>query len=349
MKKAIPILVLLLGLGVYVYFYHIRPSREYDPVVRGSGTIELTEVVVSSKIAARITAVLGNEGDQVKRGDVLAVMSCEDLELRLAQAQLQVSQAESAIIQARAGKKQARAASVQARTSLKPMEVSKEHAALELKRAEQLVQTQGVPQKALDDAQSAVRRIDEQLAAAADGVTVADKAVEVAGSAVAVAQVGAEIARRNVSLAAVALSECKLTAPISGVIMRRNFEAGEMVLPGSAIYRIADLKDAYTWIYVANEEVGKVRLGTEVKLLADTYPGRVFKGQVVRINDEAEFTPKSVQTKDDRTRLVYGVKVTIPNRDGALLAGMPVEAELTDTILEEKNSTVRDASPSLGE
>jgi HlyD family secretion protein len=104
------------------------------------------------------------------------------------------------------------------------------------------------------------------------------------------------------------------------------------VLPGAAILKLGRLSEVYTWIYIANEKVGRVRTGQRVELAADTYPGRVFVGRVVRINEQAEFTPRSIQTREDRTRLVFGVKVVAPNPDRALLPGMPVEAVIVDAL-----------------
>jgi HlyD family secretion protein len=146
--------------------------------------------------------------------------------------------------------------------------------------------------------------------------------------AVAVAQI--ELAKKTVALAESQVAECTLTAPRSGVVMTRVREPGELALPGSSILKIGRLDEVYTWIYVPNEEVGRVHLGQSVTVVADTYPGRTFTGTVARVNEQAEFTPRSIQTKEDRTRLVYGVKVVVPNPDRALMPGMPVEAALVD-------------------
>ena len=98
MRRVIPLFVLLIGFATYVYFARIRPSREYDPTVRGSGTIEATEVLVAPKVAARIATLTVDEGDKVEAGQVLATLSCDDLQVRKAQADAQVVQAARSIV-----------------------------------------------------------------------------------------------------------------------------------------------------------------------------------------------------------------------------------------------------------
>lgn len=317
MKKIGPILVLVLGLTLYVYFWRIRPAREYDPTVRGSGTIEATTVVVSAKLAARLLTVTVAEGDGVKQGQPLATLQCDEPQARLAQAEAAVAQAQAMRAQVAAGELQARAQGA-------PLKTQEKLAAKERDRALSLYQAAGATQRTVDQAETAVTSIGEQVKAAALAVDVAARSVKVADAQIAVAE-------KNLELARTLVNECVLLSPMDGVVLARHHEPGELVLPGSSVLKLGKLDEVYTWIYVPNEEVGRVRLGAEVELVADTYPERTFKGHVARVSQEAEFTPKSIQTKEDRTRLVFGVKVTIANADRALLPGMPVEARIVGT------------------
>jgi HlyD family secretion protein len=316
MKKAIPIIVILLGITAYVYFARIAPSRQYDPTVRGTGTIEATDVIISPKIPARIISIEVAEGDSVRAGQILVRLQCEELETRKVQAEAQVAQAEAA-------EAQAKASLAQLTAQLSPLSVQQENVTREYARASTLRQAGSATQYGVDQAETAVKAVKEQITAAKSGVAVARRAIVVAASQV-------ELAKKAVETVAVQMNECQLSSPVAGTVMARNYESGEMALPGASILKIGRLDEVYTWIYVPNEEVGRVKLGQQAKLAADTYPGRNFIGTVTRINEEAEFTPKSIQTKEDRTRLVYGVKVAIQNRDRALMPGMPVEARLAD-------------------
>ncbi|MBI5507155.1 MAG: efflux RND transporter periplasmic adaptor subunit [Deltaproteobacteria bacterium] len=317
MKKIVPILLVLFAVTAYVYFARIRPSREKDPVVRGSGTIEATTVVVAAKIPARITAIAVAEGDEVKAGQVLATLQCDEPEARLAQAKAAVAQAEAV-------KAQTQAAEAQARAQSAPFSTQQRLAAKERERAVSLFKSAGATQRTVDQAESALQSVGEQVQAAGMAIDVARRAI-----AVAAAQV--EVAQKNLQLAQTLVVECTLTAPIAGVVLAKNHEVGELVLPGSSLLKLGALDEVYTWIYVPNEEIGRVRLGQTVTLVADTYPDKSFAGHVARISEAAEFTPKSIQTKEDRTRLVFGVKVTIANPGRLLFPGMPVEARVEGT------------------
>ena len=117
-----------------------------------------------------------------------------------------------------------------------------------------------------------------------------------------------------------------LRAPVSGLVLKRSIEVGEVASPGVPLLEIGDLDNLHVTLYVAEKDLGRIHLGDDVVLKVDSYPNRVFHGQVVHIADRAEFTPRNVQTQEDRVILLYAVKVDVPNPDHALKAGMPVDA-----------------------
>jgi HlyD family secretion protein len=133
-------------------------------------------------------------------------------------------------------------------------------------------------------------------------------------------------AEAALELAETQLAYTRVSAPVSGTVIRRDVELGETVLPGSALMTLADLSSMEVKVYVPGPMLGKIRLAQRVDLVTDSYPDRRFTGAVATIADEAEFTPKNVQTRDERVRLVYRVKVRVPNPDGILKTGMPVDA-----------------------
>jgi HlyD family secretion protein len=127
------------------------------------------------------------------------------------------------------------------------------------------------------------------------------------------------------------VEECRLSAPISGIVQSRNYEPGEAVLPGNVLLTLIDLSEVTTTFYLPNAELAAARPGTRVEVVADAWPGRVFEGTITRVSAEADFTPRNVQTREDRDRLVYAVDVRIPNPEGRLRAGMPVEVTIPGT------------------
>ena len=124
------------------------------------------------------------------------------------------------------------------------------------------------------------------------------------------------------------LERTTVRSPIAGTVTEKLMEAGEYARPGSPIVSVADLVHLYTWVYLSEVELGKVRLGDQVDVRIDAYPGRNFPGKIVYISTQAEFTPKNVQTVEDRVQLVFGVKVAVDNPGGELKVGIPADVAL---------------------
>ncbi|MEW6487052.1 MAG: efflux RND transporter periplasmic adaptor subunit [Thermodesulfobacteriota bacterium] len=140
-------------------------------------------------------------------------------------------------------------------------------------------------------------------------------------------------ARRDQAREALALAETRLgytvlAAPLSGVVLSEHVEAGEYVSPGTPVVTVGDLGQVWLRAYVGQTDLGRVHLGQRVRVTTDTYPGRTYEGEVTFLASEAEFTPKSVQTREERVKLVYRIKVQIPNPHGELKPGMPADGEI---------------------
>jgi HlyD family secretion protein len=146
-------------------------------------------------------------------------------------------------------------------------------------------------------------------------------------------EVEASRARLHAAEAALALTEiqlkyAQLMAPFKGIIANRNIEPGEVVSPGREVLSLMDLSSIELKIFVDETEIGKVKPGQRVDVKIDTFPNKVFKGRIAYISPEGEFTPKIIQTQKERVKLVYLVKVSIPNTDLELKSGMPADAWL---------------------
>ncbi|MBZ0115779.1 MAG: HlyD family efflux transporter periplasmic adaptor subunit, partial [Sandaracinaceae bacterium] len=149
------------------------------------------------------------------------------------------------------------------------------------------------------------------------------------------AQAQADAAERSVAAiealvrtAELAVRECRIVAPRAGIVERIYFDPGELVLPGSTVARVIDSRFVRATFYLPNAELGHARVGMRASVEADAFAGRSFEGTVRRIGLEAEFTPRNVQTRTDRDRLVFPVEVRVPNEGGVLRAGMPVQVTL---------------------
>jgi len=180
--------------------------------------------------------------------------------------------------------------------------------------------------------------LDTQVRGAESQAQVAKAGVEVAKAGLALAKAGprdeeVEMAAAQVEQAEAAVAQVQaqlekqtLRAPAGGVVSNLLVHEGEVVLPGSAVATLADLDVVELVIYVPESKIGWVRVGQPAEVTVDSFPGRVFAGQVSYISQEAEFTPRNVQTEEERVKTVFAVKIRLPNPDGSLKSGMPADA-----------------------
>lgn len=135
-------------------------------------------------------------------------------------------------------------------------------------------------------------------------------------------------AQAALNLAELNLKRATITAPISGTIVSRPMEVGELVAPGATVYVIANLDKVNLVVYIPEDKLGKVRLKQEANISVDSFPNQTFAGKVQKIAEQAEFTPANIQTKEQRVNLVFAVTISIDNKDHDLKPGMPADAEI---------------------
>jgi multidrug resistance efflux pump len=139
-----------------------------------------------------------------------------------------------------------------------------------------------------------------------------------------------EMARAALDVLLVQQDKFTLQAPISGLVLERPVRVGEVALPGAPLMTLADLEHMTLTVYVPEDQLGRVYLGQPVSVTVDAYPDRAFPGAVKHISSEAEFTPRNIQTQEERVNMVFGVEVDLPNPDHALKPGMPADAVLLE-------------------
>jgi HlyD family secretion protein len=177
------------------------------------------------------------------------------------------------------------------------------------------------------DVQAARQELDQARAALKNAqsgyAVIAQRQQDLAAAQAALAQ-----ARANLRYLELVAAHNIITAPADGVVLTKNIEAGEVVAAGAAIYTLVNPQDIWLRVFIPENQIGRVRLGQGARVTIDTFPGRVFTGRVDEISTRAEFTPGNVQTKEDRVKLVFGVKIRLENRDNSLKPGMPADAEI---------------------
>ena len=350
MKRIVVIFVVLtVALSVGFWF----KVRELDAArlgpSGGNGIIEGQEVDISARIPSRIMTVKAQEGDRVEAGQVLVELDCREPNAALSAAK---AQAEVATQRAAAARAQVDAALNAARASKAAVTASGAQAAAvaanrsaavkQEARVKKLKGEGGATEVQLDQISATVEDLGQRIKAlraqstAAKGKAAAAGAqARAAGEQAKAALAAIQAALAGVQRALVAVGECQLKTPIGGVVLLRALEPGEVVLPGSRVLSVVRLETVKTTFYLPNRELAAAAPGKAVTVVADAYQGRTFKGKILSVAAEAEFTPRNVQTREDRDRLVFQVKVAIPNPKEELRPGMPVEVTIDGTGVSE--------------
>ncbi len=360
MKRAIPIFVVLVAaLSVLLYLRLRKQRRNAERPSGGSATVEGTEVDVVARLPNRILSIKVDAGDAVKKGQILVELDCQNERALLSQADAAVGGAKIALNAAktqqglsRQGEKSARsqvwmayAAARAAKAQKSAVNVQRGVAYRTQKRLKKIHKAGAVSDQQFDRTKSTVAGLDQQLRALKENINAANARALAATTGKRAAHIRTQLALINIQgtlqkikaaeaarkRAAIAVSECTLRAPRAGYVLSRNFEPGEVVLPGSRVLTLVDIREVKATFYLPNAELAAAKPGRAVKVKADAYKGKTFDGKVRRVGVEAEFTPRNVQTRQDRDRLVYAVEVAIPNPKGLLRPGMPVEITIPGT------------------
>lgn len=334
MKKRIIIIfaVLFVGVALLVYFgqWQSRRGELYY-----SGTIEATQAHLSFQVGGRVAGVLVKEGQQVEKDQILA-------ELDMSEFQARDEQAKANLEKAVKGRQQQETLLsiysktlpddvVRAQANVSAVRDLVEDARRNNARYEQLFSRGVVSAKERD---SVKLNYDTARARLLEAETILQQAksnlgrIELTKKEIAASEATAKGAKAALDQTGIQLKYTQLVAPIKGVITSRNVEPGEVVTPGREVMTLSDLSTVDLKIFVDETEIGKVKPGQDVDVKVDTFPKRVFKGKVSFISPEGEFTPKVIQTRKERVKLVYLVKVSIPNAGFELKSGMPADAWL---------------------
>jgi HlyD family secretion protein len=341
MRRVIAFLaVLVVVLSGLIAYRLWTQARALSAPSGGSGEIEGTVVELSSRVGARIVEVKVREGQPVKAGDLLLRLDCADPDAQVAEAEARVAsagaqaQAAGAQVQASQSTRVAAAAAQEAASAqAAALQAQAEAAERQARRLAQL--TADVAASNIDQTQASASGLSEQVHAARAQATASAHQAQAAAVTTRASSLQAQAALAQVRAAEALLArarllaaECALRAPRAAVVQTLPHEAGELTTPGSVLVRLVDLSEVKATFYLPNAEVAAVKPGGRAEVVADAYPGRVFEGTVRTVSLEAEFTPRNIQTRTDRDRLVYPIEVTVANPEGKLRAGMPVQVTL---------------------
>jgi HlyD family secretion protein len=312
-----------------------RQAGDQGPL-RASGYVEATEVRVAPEVGGRVLEMVVEEGGRVSAGAFIARLDTTDTEIGIRRIEAERAQAAAQLRLLQAGARpedirQARAQADSAQADVAATESELKSAEADLTRFEALLASNAGSRKQRDDAATRRDVAVARVAAARERTRAANEAVarlragarreEIAAAQARVDAVDAQLAALRKSLA-----DARVTSPVSGIVTARLVDPGEVIAPRAPIVVVTDLDRAWANVYVDEPIVPRLALGQSIAIVTDA--GQRLEGKITFISPKAEFTPRNVQTAEERTKLVYRIKVTTDNRQGVLKSGMPVEAEI---------------------
>jgi HlyD family secretion protein len=328
MKKRLRILIpLLVVLGGGAWWVLRNGGNDGERGLFGSGVVEATEAGLGFQIPGRIAYVGVREGAAVKEGQELAALDRSELEARRGAALGQLAAARSRLQELERGARPQEIAQARARVRTGEERVS--DATRDLERARILHEGGAVSQEALDKARTAGEVAEANLDQAREALALVEEGPRI--EIIQAQRAAVQQAEASVAQAEALLTQATVVAPFDGLVTVRHREPGEAVGAGLPVLSVRDLDDRWVRIYVREDAIGRVRIGQPASIFSDTYPDRHFDGTVTFIGSEAEFTPRNVQTTEERTRLVYAVKVRITgDADHVLKPGIPADVLLRE-------------------
>lgn len=325
MKKKLLLVVVILTAGAAgTWFYARGGPQPVDSRIRVSGNLEVTDAEVSFKVAGRVAARLVSEGEMVRAGAAVATLDDVEFAQEVALREAEVRGAQADLSELETGSRAEEIAQGEAALALTTAEA--ERWRLEAARQQDLfnkdvvsARDHEVAASAHSVAQARVRQAQQQLALLRQGPRI-EKILQ------ARARLGK--ATQALAVARTRLGYAALQSPLSGFVLAEHIEPGEYVNPGTPIITIGDLERVWLRAYINETDLSRVALGQRVRLTTDGDPNTEYWGHISFISPEAEFTPKNVQTEQERVKLVYRIKVLVPNPNLTLKPGMPADAEI---------------------
>jgi HlyD family secretion protein len=301
-------------------------GRHDATAIVASGHVEATDVRISTKVAGRLDRFALEEGDVVKQGQELGRIDTIDLDLALRQAKADRRQAAAELQLRVAGPRSEDIA--EAAAQVKGLQSDLDGAQRDLERMQGLLDRGAGTTKGRDDAKVRRDTVAQRLEAGRQVLArlqAGSRPEEIEAARARVAAADARIAQLEQQI-----QDATITSPVSGVVTQKIAERGELLQVGSGLCIVTDLADAWLTIYVPEPDLGRIRIGQAAEVRTDG--GETRQGKITFVASQAEFTPKNVQTRDERVKLVYRVKVGLDNEAGLFKPGMPAEARIQPAV-----------------
>lgn len=318
-KKGLLIVIILLIAGGSYLAYKEYFSRK-PAVIQATGTIEATTVDLTAKNSGTISTLLVQEGDTIKKGQTVAELTRSDLTAQRERDAMAVMVAETKLDDLLSGARSQEIKEAMANVNI--AKTSYDKSIIDLNRTEALFKEGAISRQELDDARVNADLKKNQMDAAEAKLSL----LEAGNRPGILAAAQAEVKRSKAVLQASqsVLEDLKVYSPINGTVLSRNYEPGEFVHMGAALATVADLNKLWVKVFIPTDDLPAVKLGQKVHFTVSGDEHQ-YTGAVTNIASQGEFTPKTIQTKQERTNIVFAVKISIKNENGVLKPGMPAD------------------------
>lgn len=330
MKKKIIIPIVAAVIATVILMVVIRNSEDDRKTIPVSGTIEITDVELSFKVPGRMAERLVDEGEMVRAGQVVARLEQDDYIHEVTRLRKEVLAQQAELVELQRGSREEEIAQADAAVERSKSEL--ERAESDYKRQQELYRKDVISAREFESAKAAYDVARARLREAQEQQSLVRKGPRV--ERIERAQARLQEARAGLRGAETRLGHTTLISPATGLVLSKNAEPGEQVAVGTPIVTVGNMNDTWLRAYISETDLGRIRVGQRATVTTDTFPDKKYEGKITFISSEAEFTPKSVQTEKERVKLVYRIKIAVPNPQMELKPGMPADAEI---LLQQQN------------
>lgn len=322
-EHKVPLIILLIIVIACASFYYYRQSQSSSEL-KLYGNVDVRQVSLAFNSSERIDKMLVEEGAQVKKGQLLATLKTETLKLNIAQSKANIARQEAAVERLHNGSRPQEIE--QAEAQQREASASFENALLYKQRMDNLYSQSAISKQQLDDADAKYKAAK----AALDNARAAYNLSEIGPRAEDIKEAEAQLEglRANLAQQEYNLAQAELKAPLDGVIRSRLLEPGDMASPQKAVYTLTIDNKKWIRAYVSEKQLGLIHPGQKAKVIIDSFPDKPLNGEIGYISNVAEFTPKTVQTPELRSSLLYEVRIYVDDNDNVLRLGMPATVTL---------------------
>lgn len=337
MPKPIRIVIMIGVLGTLLALWIIHAHRPKEAhLIRASGNIEITQVELSFKTPGRLAERLVDEGQSAATGQVIGRLEATDHKLKVAQAEAELGYARAVLMELEAGSRpeeisQARSRLAQTQAAAQVAQSKLNLAQKDLSRFQELLAENVITPRDFDEVrtrfETALNAHREATAQVATAKAARDLVIRgPRQESIDQARARSKAAEENLALVRQQLADTILVAPFDGVVLSKSAEPGAYLFAGAPVVTLGALDRVWLRAFINAPDVGRIQLNQTAEVSTDSYPGKVYTGHVAFIASEAEFTPKAVQTFEERVGLMYRIKIDLDNHSRELKPGMPADA-----------------------